>query len=466
MQTRARARHLLAAFLLLLVLAPTRLDAYSVLTHEQIIDLAWRDTIVPLLLSQYPNLTPKQLDEAHAYAYGGCAIQDLGYYPFGSIFFSDLTHYVRTGDFVRALFRNAQNANELAFAIGALSHYLGDTIGHAQAINTSVPVEFPKLRQRYGTSVSFAQGEHPHVQTEFAFDINQVALHHLAPLAYLQHIGLQIPQPLLTRSFFEVYGVDIRHSLGGHRPTVRSYRFGVRTFIPRIAYAETLLHRHSFSPDPSSPALDAYLQQQSAVATAENWDTYRKKKAGIRTRLLAGLIFVLPKFGILSDLSIRGPNPQTEQTFIVSFNQSTAALRALLTQYATLPSHLPNLDLDTGLTVRPGTYSLIDKTYATLLDRITQRPGVTLPFSLQQSILVFYADPAAPILTKKNPVEWVRVQSQLKILAAMQTRQDPPLPTPEEEAPVTSPTAPADSTTPTPPTAPAAPAAKPATTTP
>jgi hypothetical protein len=110
--------------------------AYSLLTHEELIDLTWQDAIVPLLLSRYPALTPTQLDVARSYAYGGCAIQDIGYYPFGDEFFSNLTHYVRTGDFVLALFRNAHTANELAFAVGALTHYVGDSYGHSQATST------------------------------------------------------------------------------------------------------------------------------------------------------------------------------------------------------------------------------------------------------------------------------------------------------------------------------------------
>src|ERR1700679_2169927 len=74
--------------------------AYSVLTHEEIIDLAWTSQLRPLLLQRYPSLSPEELTEAHAYAYGGTVIQDLGFYPFGSAEFSDLVHYVRSGDFV------------------------------------------------------------------------------------------------------------------------------------------------------------------------------------------------------------------------------------------------------------------------------------------------------------------------------------------------------------------------------
>src|SRR5580700_8026237 len=167
-----RYRLRLAIAALLCTLGVTRpAGAYSVLTHEQLIDLTWQSSIVPLLLSRYPTLTPAQIEHARAYAYGGCVIQDIGYYPFGDPFFSDLTHYVRSGDFVVNLFRNAGNADELAFAIGALSHYIGDSIGHANATNLAVPIEFPSLAAKYGKSVNYAEGKHQHIQTEFAFDI-------------------------------------------------------------------------------------------------------------------------------------------------------------------------------------------------------------------------------------------------------------------------------------------------------
>jgi hypothetical protein len=108
--------------LLCLFCAGRPADAYSLLTHEQLIDLTWQSSIVPLLRSRYPGITPEALEQARAYAYAGCVIQDIGYYPFGEAFYSDLTHYVRSGDFVVFLFREAKNAKELAFAVGALSH--------------------------------------------------------------------------------------------------------------------------------------------------------------------------------------------------------------------------------------------------------------------------------------------------------------------------------------------------------
>ena len=200
-------RKILLILLLLLVLRPQHAAAYSLMTHEQLIDLTWQDSIVPLLLSRYPNLTPAELENARAYAYGGCVVQDIGYYPFGDQFFSNLTHYVRSGDFVVNLFRSAHNANELAFAIGALSHYIGDSVGHPEATNLAVAVEFPKLRARYGPTISYAEGRHQHVQTEFAFDINQIAHRRVAPLSYLRHVGLKVPVNQLGLAFYQTYGI-------------------------------------------------------------------------------------------------------------------------------------------------------------------------------------------------------------------------------------------------------------------
>jgi hypothetical protein len=104
--------------LLIVLMSCSSSSAYSVLTHEEIVDLLWSDEIRPLLLKRYPGLTEDQIREAHAYAYGGAVIQDLGYYPFGSREFSDLVHYVRSGDFVRELLIESQDVNEYAFALG------------------------------------------------------------------------------------------------------------------------------------------------------------------------------------------------------------------------------------------------------------------------------------------------------------------------------------------------------------
>ena len=410
--------HWRALLLATLLLAPSSLRAYSVQTHEQLIDLTWKHTVKPFLSHRFPRATDAELEHAHAYAYGGCAIQDLGYYPFGHKFFSDLTHYVRSGDFIRNLFRDAKNPDELAFAIGALSHYVGDSLGHSVAVNPAVAIEFPKLEKQYGPSVAYDQNPHAHIRTEFAFDIGQISKHRLAPAAYLRYVGLKVPTALLARAFFDTYGLDFEEVLGERRPVVRGYRFAVRSFIPRIAYAETVLHRHSFQPDTPNAAFQVFQRHLAEADFEKGWNQYRKQP-GIETHLLAWVIWILPKIGPLSVLAIRGPVPETEQRYLESVNASTETLQQLLQHWDTVSQSLPNRDLDTGKLVRPGQYRLTDRTYAKLLNALTKHAAKDPPEDLKQDILHYYADPEAPISTKSDPAKWARIQKQLTVLQQM-----------------------------------------------
>ncbi len=446
--------------LALLLAARRPASAYSLQTHEQLIDLAWKNSIVPLLLSRYPNLTPQQLDEARAYAYGGCVIQDIGYYPFGDESFSNLTHYVRTGDFVVNLFRNAQSADELAFAIGALSHYVGDNIGHSQATNLAVPIEFPKLAARYGPQVNYAEGEHQHVQTEFAFDINEIAHRRFAPFHYLRHIGLQVPIKQLALAYYQTYGLTENFSATrGRRFNVRAYRFATRSFIPRIAYAVTLLHRKHEPADPDTPEAIEIRKEAAEIAAENDWQLYRRK-AGIGTYTLAGIIFILPKFGALKLVAVKGPTADTEADYIHSVASSNATMHLMLARFTppspgsipAPPTHipasgtndllskdprhpLPNRDLDTGRVVQPGGYSLTDATYADLLHRITRQPDQPIPPGIKQDIETYYANPDLPITTKNNPAAWNQVQADLATLNKMTTSTEPePYPTYGDDA--------------------------------
>jgi hypothetical protein len=410
--------------LLALILIPSSGAPYSVQTHEQIVDLAWRQSIRPILLRRYPNLTQAQLDTAHAYAYGGSAIQDIGYYPYGNSFFSDVTHYVRSGDFILSLLHNAQDPNDLAFAVGALSHYVGDNFGHNVAVNHAVPVEFPNLKKKYGDTVNYAQGPHPHVQTEFAFDINQLSKGRFAPAGYLKHVGLEIPMPLLRTAFFETYGLNLTAILGHHERVIRIYRGSVRSFIPHIAEAETLLHKKSFPRDPQGDDFDQIRAQLLQAAADDNWKAYQHKP-GFGIHMYAGLIFILPKFGPLSMLSIKGPTTDTEIMYLHSLSRTIQVFHDVLDDYDNADRRITNRDLDTGEVVKPGGYPLTDQTYAQLLNALVtqnaQRPNAVIPYELQQDILNYYADPEAPITTKKDAKQWAKVQSQLAILSTMKT---------------------------------------------
>ena len=437
-------------------------DAYSPLTHEQLIDLTWNSSIVPLLKSRYPYLTPAEIEHARAYAYGGCVIQDIGYYPFGDLFFSKLTHYVRSGDFVVNLFRNASNADELAFAIGALSHYIGDSIGHSEATNLAVPIEFPRLRDKYGFVVTYAEGEHQHVQSEFAFDVDEIAHHRFAPVHYLRYAGLEVPTKQLALAFYQTYGLredftSIRH----RRMNVAGYRFSVHRFIPRIADALTILHRHDEPADVDNADLQQLTLEIAAVAQANNWSAYRRR-AGIGTFVLAGFIRILPKVGKLKLLAIKGPTSETEVDYIHSVIVSTNELNRTLRRFTppaasgthanTPPSTPPtskeiaaqpvprqsrdpfhpltNRDLDTGYPARPSGYSLTDETYATLLHRLTLTPANPIPPGIQSDILAYYSNLDLPFATRKDPGAWKALLQDLATLRSMPTSTEPkPYPT-------------------------------------
>ena len=412
---------LLLAFLLVCPYA----GAYSLQSHEQLIDLTWQSSIAPLLRSRYPNLTPKQLERARSYAYAGSVIQDIGYYPFGDSFFSDLTHYVRSGDFIVHLFQDAKDENQLAFAIGALSHYIGDNIGHSQATNRAVPIEFPKLAAKYGPVVTFGENQHAHVQTEFAFDINEIAHRRFAPLPYLRHVGLNVPTQQLANAFYETYGLSEGFAKARtRRINVKGFRFAVRTFLPRVAYAVTLLHHSRMPADTPGPELEKLEREVAQVATENNWDKYRPRP-GIGTYSLAALIYVVPKIGPLKLVAIKGPNVDTEEQYIRSVNLSTNALNSAMGRLSKPGQTLVDRDLDTGAPVKPGSYRLTDDTYAKLLGRLVAGPRHTIPAGLKQDVLNYYADPSAPIRTKKDPQAWARVQSELKTLQTMAVSDQP-----------------------------------------
>ncbi|HLJ76778.1 MAG TPA: zinc dependent phospholipase C family protein [Acidobacteriaceae bacterium] len=415
-----------AGILFLLATAP-KCQPYSFQTHETLIDLAWDSSIKPVLLSRYPNATPAQLRVARAFAYGGATIQDAGYYPFGHALFSDLTHYVRSGDFITNLIHESRNINELAFSLGALSHYVGDTVGHRYAVNISVPEEFPKLAKKYGPVVTYEESPHDHIRTEFAFDVDQLGHARFAPLGYLRHIGFRVPVRLLNRAFYDTYGVTLHSVMGNEFPAFRSYTWSVRRLLPQVAYAEVLLNRKHFPPDEDNQQFHDYLSKLKETEQANQWEAYRKHKPSFSTRALAVIIFILPKWGALSDLSLRGPTASTEQDYVTSVNQSDAEFTGLLAkmqQDGKSKFEVPDLDLDTGFPSRPGTYRLTDRTYAKLLHKVTQETARP-PLGLRQNIIAFYSDPNAPIETKKHPRQWQQVQAELTILRNMPAQRIP-----------------------------------------
>src|ERR1700740_2489841 len=255
---------------------------YSVLTHEEIVDLVWTDELRPLLLKRFPTLTEEQLKEAHSYAYGGAVIQDLGYYPFGSVEFSNLVHYVRSGDFVRELLAQSQDANEYAFALGALSHYAADIAGHP-AVNQAVSIQYPKLRAKYGNSVRYAEDHTAHLKTEFGFDMVQVAKNRYASQQYHDFIGFQVSKPLLERTFPIVYGVELKDVLAHEDLAIGSYRFAVSRMIPKMTQVALRTHQKDMMKENSSFAKKKFLYRLSRSDYEKSWGKdYTKPKFSTR----------------------------------------------------------------------------------------------------------------------------------------------------------------------------------------
>ncbi len=418
----------LAWLLILLTLFtgfPQPSRAYSFLSHDDMIDMAWQKSILPLLLARFPTATAAQLRQARAYAYGGATVQDMGYYPFGHQIFSNLTHYVRPGEFIDNLFRDSETVDDYAFAIGALSHYVGDNTGHRYATNLSTPIEFPPLEKKYGPVVTYDQAPYAHIRTEFAYDIEQLSQGVFAPPGYMRSVGFNVPQMLLERAFLQTYGLPLRRILGRPTPAIQSYRSSVKKLLPEVARAEVLVHQNDFPHEDDTPAFHQYSTEHSQAVLDNGWGQF-SRKAGFKIHVLAFVIRILPKIGPISCLSIRGPNEETNRWYIESRNRAADRYTALLRRLQKnprMPLNLPDRDLDTGSLIRPGSYTLTDQTYAKLLGMLTERPDHAVPPALQRNILEYYANPDAPISTKKNSKAWKRVQSELITLRGMKTHR-------------------------------------------
>ncbi|HEV2399344.1 MAG TPA: zinc dependent phospholipase C family protein [Candidatus Sulfotelmatobacter sp.] len=411
-----------AALFLIVVMCSDRSLAYSVLTHEEIVDLLWTDEIRPLLLKRYPGLSEDQLKEAHAYAYGGAVIQDLGYYPFGSREFSDLVHYVRSGDFVRELLLESQDVNEYAFALGALSHYASDIAGHP-AVNLSVAIEYPKLRAKYGKSVRYAQDKTAHLKTEFGFDTVQVAKNRYASQQYHDFIGFHVSKPLLERVFPVVYGVELKDVLTHEDLAVGSYRFAVSRMIPEMTQVALQTHKKDLMRETPDFSKRKFLYRLSRSDYERQWGK-DYAKPGVGTRILSTLLRYMPKVGPFKGLAFNNPTPQTEDLYFKSINTTVDHYLAFLEEVRTDSLVLPNCDLDSGNVTKAAEYSLTDDTYAGLLAQLSERKFDQTSPALRDNILQFYSDLSLPIETKKNHPHWqglLTALDQLKSVAPVPT---------------------------------------------
>lgn len=404
-------------FLSVLLCSTSPLPAYSVLTHEAIIDSAWDGSIKPLLLRRFPQATTDDLMHAHAYAYAGCILQDMGYYPFGSHFFSDLVHYVRSGDFVVSLVRGAQDLNEYAFALGALAHYAADTEGHSVAVNRAVPLQYPKLKRKYGDVVTYADKPSAHMQVEFGFDVLQVARGNYAPQAYHDFIGFEVARPLLERAFRQTYSLELSDVFSDLDLALGTYRHTVSSIIPTATRAAWHMKKDELLKAQPGATRRRFVYNLSRASYRKEW-TGRYRGPGFAARLIAFLVRILPKIGPLKVFDFRAPTQQTDLLFQSSFDRTLTVYRGLLDEESNARLAVPNHDFDTGEATRPAEYPLADHAYCELATRLAGKTPSAVDPQLRANILAFFQDLNLPFATKSNPSEWRATIAALNKLKA------------------------------------------------
>jgi len=394
---------------------PSETAAYAVLAHEAIIDSIWDTNLRPLLLKRFPGATPEEIKEAHGYSYGGAIIQDMGYYPHGSFFFSDLAHYVRSGDFILALLRDSKDLDGYAFALGALAHYAADNNGHPFGTNRAVPLLYPKLKTKYGDSVTYEEDKLAHVKTEFGFDVLEVAHGRYAPDSYHDFIGFGVSAPLLEQAFQETYGLDLKSVLSDEDKVLASYRHDVSQLLPKATRIAWSLKKDEIMKDQPGMTKKKFLYNLSRASYQKNWGkNYQSPTFG--ERFLASLARILPKIGPLKVLQLKTPTPETERMFEASFNATLDRYRDLLSQVGTGQPALPNDNFDTGEITGPGKYRLNDETHAKLLHALAKQNFSVASPEVRAELVEFFGHPDAPYTMKRKPKEWAKVQAELEQL--------------------------------------------------
>jgi hypothetical protein len=385
------------------------------LTHEAIIDAAWDTNIRPLLLVRFPNATPDDLRKAHAYAYGGAIIQDMGYYPHGNKFFSDLTHYFRSGDFIEALLRDSLDLNDYAFAIGAIAHYAADNSGHRLATNLAVPMLYPELKKKYGNVVTYEDDPIAHVKTEFGFDVLEVAKGRYAPDSYHDFIGFEVAVPLLERAFQETYGLELKSALKDESRVINSYRRDVSSLIPKATRIAWKLKQDDIKKDLPGITRQKFLYNISRASYEKEWGK-DYSRPGFGDAFLSFLYRVLPKIGPLRVLDFRTPTPQTEKLFEESFNVTLDRYRTFLADLGKGEVTLRNDNFDVGETTARGQYRLEDNACAQLLDELAKKEFSEASPELRADLLRFFSSSDIPSSDRLSEKARTRLKGDVQAL--------------------------------------------------
>jgi hypothetical protein len=423
--TQARSAWLPVILGLGLLLGPVcRSRAYSVLSHEQIVDLVWQDDLLPLIKARYPSATVDDLKRAHAFAYGGSLIQDMGYYPFGNKYFSDLTHYVRSGDFIVNLVNEASTLEEFAFSLGALAHYSADNMGHP-TVNRAVAIEFPNLRKKFGNEVTYEENPKAHIRTEFGFDVTQVAKNRYTSDRYHDFIGFEISKPVMERAFLDTYNIPLSEVITNEDLAIGTFRRAISRVLPEMTRVALVARKQELVKETPNFNARKFRYYLSRAKYQKEWGKgYRRP--GFGTKILAFFLRFVPKVGPFKALDFKIPTQQSEDLYIASVNRTVENYKMLLAEVGKKQLHLANMDFDTGRSTKAGEYGLTDDAYARLLDELAQKNFDSISPELRENILSFYQDPNASVATKRNRSAWSKTQEALEKLKVSTHKESVP----------------------------------------
>jgi hypothetical protein len=403
----------------LLTLAYSSSKAYSILAHEAIIDASWKPYMLPLLKQKYPNATTGDLLKAHSYAYGGSIVADMGYMPFGNGFFTDLLHYVRSGDFIEALITDAQNLNEYAFALGALSHYMADKYGHSLSTNRNVPLIYPKLKKKFGDVVTYHDDHTSHSRMEFAYDVLQIGQGNYTSEGYHDFIGFNIAVPVLERSFYKVYGQELGSIFSNINSAINTMRWGVRNLFPvltKSAYNANKKEIQAMQPDMTVKKF-RYTMSRRAFNLQYGKERQEPK---FFAKVAVFFIRILPKIGPLKTLKFKSPGAEGEKLFANSFETILANYHTALVQAGKKQLVLPDINFDTGYPTRLGEYELTDETYATLIQKLQNQGYKDVTPQLQKNILQYYSGADTSRFLADKPEQKEKIKAAIKQIQNLQ----------------------------------------------
>jgi hypothetical protein len=406
-------RFLLFILVIFALLIPMPTKAYSVLTHEALIDASWAKSILPLLKHKFPNATDDDFKKAHAYAYGGSLIADMGYFPFGSEYFTNLSHYTRSGDFVEALLSESQNLNEYAFALGALCHYMGDKYGHSLATNHVVPIVYPEMKAKFGPVVTYGDDHASHSRVEISFDVLQIARGNYANQDYHDLIGFEVARPVLERAFLKTYGQDINVVFGDLGLAIATFRWSVKSLLPTVTRTAWVLKKHDIKKlNPSANSHTFHYKMKKRDYYAEFGRA--RQKPGFKAQVLSFIFRFLPKVGPLKALRFKAVGPEGEKLFIRSFDTVLVHYSSALARLRDDRVLLPDVDYDTGKPTAIGEYGLADQTYGDLLDKLSDTKFNNLTSPLKQNVLSFYSKADTTELAQLYPKDWKKKYQELQ----------------------------------------------------